>query len=844
MKDKDYPAALRLKDDKFITCIGNIRLKAEKIFADSLLPHYTRHDVKHSETIIKRIGELLEEHPEKLNEQERFILIAAAYLHDIGMQYPTYSGLPLKVNYTIEELEEVRKNHHEASYTIIRESVKNDAKIKLGLYNCEYYADSIANVARYHRKLDINKLENTSLSGKNVRLKLLAALLRLSDALDLGWDRVITDTLNQRMVPVESKFHWWCHLFFKSVLIESGKIQIYLFFPNCDKEIIDVIYGKLKEFVITPFLETYDILHESGVRLYKEPVFKPDKEKTATAIDVPEDLLNYIKDSILGIRQNNVKIRDKNSYSQNEVYKSKNKILKITFYYHRSNKVFCTDIAEKQNFTGFKISLSEDIVDQDSDLLVIFCSDNISLSNSALSFIDSINKGESNCIIPVIFKGTNCPAILNDYNKIIIEPGANIQAARKIINYIVYRILNKRSPDLQSITIKIHDLRNDNFLGNGTIISPYGDIVTSGEVLRKTQKPLSSLEQTKFEIKFPSFNAVLEARITNVYEGKAPFDVVFLKLDDNNRFSKGDCPYASLLPYSSNINTKISSYAWNPTSYSEIDGEIIDVENNENNNYIKKFITRRSVGGISGYYCGSPILSNDNYCIIGVIILVQPVFNSDINQAICCTSDLLKKEFGINNIFDNSSFRTSKTIVESKMIKSKIPESNILKNEDKNLLKGSAKIEPKLDAKENLTNVDSTSNPLKVFLCYAKEDIKKVRNLYRKLSKDNIELWLDENELEPGDEWQLSIEKAIEESSIVIVCLSNKSINKTGYVNKEIKICLDKADKMPEGKIFIIPVRFEDCKVPERLIKWQYADYPLQYEKLIKTLRKRLKTNF
>jgi formylglycine-generating enzyme required for sulfatase activity len=74
----------------------------------------------------------------------------------------------------------------------------------------------------------------------------------------------------------------------------------------------------------------------------------------------------------------------------------------------------------------------------------------------------------------------------------------------------------------------------------------------------------------------------------------------------------------------------------------------------------------------------------------------------------------------------------------------------------------------------------------------------------------------------------------------VIVCLSRTSINKTGFVNKEIRFALDAADEQPEGKVFIIPTRLEDCPVPERLSKWQWVNLyaPNGYEKLLRGLRK------
>lgn len=98
--------------------------------------------------------------------------------------------------------------------------------------------------------------------------------------------------------------------------------------------------------------------------------------------------------------------------------------------------------------------------------------------------------------------------------------------------------------------------------------------------------------------------------------------------------------------------------------------------------------------------------------------------------------------------------------------------------------------------------------------------------LYQKLCAEPwIQPWLDEEELYSGQDWNMEIEKAIEETDVIIVCLSNNSITKEGYVQREIRIALDYADYKPEGTLFIIPVRLEECDPPRRLRMWQYADY-------------------
>jgi hypothetical protein len=114
--------------------------------------------------------------------------------------------------------------------------------------------------------------------------------------------------------------------------------------------------------------------------------------------------------------------------------------------------------------------------------------------------------------------------------------------------------------------------------------------------------------------------------------------------------------------------------------------------------------------------------------------------------------------------------------------------------------------------------------PLKVFLCHASADKSKVRGLYRYLRRRRIRPWFDEIDLVGGQDWQTEIPKAIITSDAVIICLTKNSVDKEGYIQKEIKFALDKALEMPEGQIFLIPVRFEDCDVPFSLTRYQWVD--------------------
>ena len=144
---------------------------------------------------------------------------------------------------------------------------------------------------------------------------------------------------------------------------------------------------------------------------------------------------------------------------------------------------------------------------------------------------------------------------------------------------------------------------------------------------------------------------------------------------------------------------------------------------------------------------------------------------------------------------------------------------------------------------------DSPSRPLRVFLCHSSGDKAIVRELYQKLSAEGwVDVWLDEEKLLPGQDWDYEIEKALNNSDAVIVTLSTGSVSKEGYVQKELRFVLDIALEKPEGTIFILPVRLDDCERPRRLRPIQGIDYfpperrELAYARLRRSLELRTQT--
>ena len=116
--------------------------------------------------------------------------------------------------------------------------------------------------------------------------------------------------------------------------------------------------------------------------------------------------------------------------------------------------------------------------------------------------------------------------------------------------------------------------------------------------------------------------------------------------------------------------------------------------------------------------------------------------------------------------------------------------------------------------------------PLKVFLCHSSQDKPIVKEIYdRLLSEGWIDPWLDKERLKLGDDFDLEIEKAIESTDAVIAFISKNAVNKIGYIQKELRLVYDAQMYRPDGELFTIPLRLEDCEPPHRFKYWHWGDY-------------------
>jgi hypothetical protein len=116
------------------------------------------------------------------------------------------------------------------------------------------------------------------------------------------------------------------------------------------------------------------------------------------------------------------------------------------------------------------------------------------------------------------------------------------------------------------------------------------------------------------------------------------------------------------------------------------------------------------------------------------------------------------------------------------------------------------------------------SDEIKIFISYAREDQIRVQELYGSLTDAGYQPWLDREHLLPGQQWEPIIKRALKGSHFVLVCLSATSINKRGFLQKEIKQALEQAQEKLEDDVWLIPARLDDCDVPDAIKHLQWVD--------------------
>ena len=136
--------------------------------------------------------------------------------------------------------------------------------------------------------------------------------------------------------------------------------------------------------------------------------------------------------------------------------------------------------------------------------------------------------------------------------------------------------------------------------------------------------------------------------------------------------------------------------------------------------------------------------------------------------------------------------------------------------------------------------IRKTINRARVFLSYAGPDRATVLELYGKLEAVGMIPWMDKKDILVGMAWEVAVERAINETDFVVVCLSQNSVDHRGFFQKEIRMAIELAERKLDDEVYLIPARLEYCEIKHKALqKHQWVDMfePDGFQKLVEGIQ-------
>jgi formylglycine-generating enzyme required for sulfatase activity/energy-coupling factor transporter ATP-binding protein EcfA2 len=298
----------------YTSSLDHIMEACKKIWETPHHIHYTNHGIGHSEKIIEKLSKLLTDQNVRLEPVETFILHAACYLHDVGMQcsQPDLLKKVADINkntpfpFSYEPLEKTRAKHAELSYHMIKnpfnpQSERYDNLPDLGLSGVDnLIVDAIAKISMAHSDSDYQKYcserDDFIPDGPDdgTKMLLLAVLLRLGDALDAdrmrcNWDKYWE---MQQNLPVESQAHFWKHYWVVKVKIGKGRIGLKFAIPSKHEQAKPGILSMAEKYIRFHSADLEKIWNEFDIRIgINKPECKPNSPELPKPM--PSEVENF-----------------------------------------------------------------------------------------------------------------------------------------------------------------------------------------------------------------------------------------------------------------------------------------------------------------------------------------------------------------------------------------------------------------------------------------------------------------------------------------------------------------------------------------------------------------------
>lgn len=227
------------------------------------------HDQRHNLAVESAIYEIIPQvRSDALETSEWFALIAAAWLHEIGMIIGLHKGDKSEYEKNSEQCTiEIRNNHHQRAVDYIRSHQRD-----FGIMD-PIELDVIANLCQYHR-ID-EKITKVANKIQGYKQGLIYAYLRLALLIHRDDDPTETDIFRLLSTPGiswDTKFHWLKIKWMENFIVDhnESKITIPVFEPTKKSNLVGFLPGKIIDDMQEKFLKIRDILIKGKISFFVE----------------------------------------------------------------------------------------------------------------------------------------------------------------------------------------------------------------------------------------------------------------------------------------------------------------------------------------------------------------------------------------------------------------------------------------------------------------------------------------------------------------------------------------------------------------------------------------------
>ena len=180
LKQRDSSTIILGNLESLTNICNEILAKVNNIF-----PNFTNHDIYHSFRVAEFMGQLLPKEIDNYNNTELALILYVAITHDLGMASFKLDSL------TFEEIENIRKTHHERS----RDMIISGDKLGKHLFEINGFdvRQDVGNISYSHNEsikwIKDNIHEKKSYGNDKVNLWFICYLLRIADYIDFDRQR-------------------------------------------------------------------------------------------------------------------------------------------------------------------------------------------------------------------------------------------------------------------------------------------------------------------------------------------------------------------------------------------------------------------------------------------------------------------------------------------------------------------------------------------------------------------------------------------------------------------------------------------------------------------------------